>query len=147
MILATEKGTVTKLDSTATYVKTTKTSACESCAAKDSCHTLGGGKEMEVEVINTIGAKEGDEVVMSLETSSLIKASFLIYVFPILCMIAGAVIGQEIVPNYNLSAAVWSLVLGFLFFFLAFLIVRLMGNKLSEKEKYRPKIIRIRKRK
>jgi len=145
--LATEKGTVTKLDSTATYVKTTKTSACESCAAKDSCHTLGGGKEMEVEVINTIGAKEGDEVVMSLETSSLIKASFLIYVFPILCMIAGAVIGQEIVPNYNLSAAVWSLVLGFLFFFLAFLIVRLMGNKLSEKEKYRPKIIRIRKRK
>ena len=102
---------------------------------------------MEVEVINTIGAKEGDEVVMSLETSSLIKASFLIYVFPILCMIAGAVIGQEIVPNYNLSAAVWSLVLGFLFFFLAFLIVRLMGNKLSEKEKYRPKIIRIRKRK
>jgi len=145
--LATEKGTVTKLDSTATYVKTTKTSACESCAAKDSCHTLGGGKEMEVEVINTIGAKEGDEVVMSLETSSLIKASFLIYVFPILCMIAGAVIGQEIVPNYNLSAAVWSLVLGFLFFFLAFLIVRLMGNKLSEKEKYRPKIIRISKRK
>ncbi len=145
--MATEKGTVTKLDSTATYVKTTKTSACESCAAKDSCHTLGGGKEMEVEVINTIGAKEGDEVVMSLETSSLIKASFLIYVFPILCMIAGAVIGQEIVPNYNLSAAVWSLVLGFLFFFLAFLIVRLMGNKLSEKEKYRPKIIRIRKRK
>ncbi len=145
--MATEKGTVTKLDSTATYVKTTKTSACESCAAKDSCHTLGGGKEMEVEVINTIGAKEGDEVVMSLETSSLIKASFLIYVFPILCMIAGAVIGQEIAPNYNLSAAVWSLVLGFLFFFLAFLIVRLMGNKLSEKEKYRPKIIRIRKRK
>ena len=145
--MATEKGIVTKLDSTSAHIKTMKTSSCEACAAKDSCHTLGGGKEMEVEAINTIGAKVGDEVVMSFETSSLMKASFLVYVFPILCMIAGAVIGQEIAPNYNLSAAVWSLVLGFLFFFLAFLIVRLMGNKLSEKEKYRPKIIRIRKRK
>ena len=57
--MATEKGVVTKLESNAAWVTTTRTEACESCAAKGSCRTLGGGKEMEVEAINLAGARVG----------------------------------------------------------------------------------------
>ncbi|MDM8549363.1 SoxR reducing system RseC family protein [Desulfobacterales bacterium HSG2] len=141
--MATETGIVTKLGSTTAWVKTTKTSACESCAAKDGCHTLGGGKEMEVEAINTAKAKVGDRVVIGFKDASLIKASFLIYIFPILSMIAGAVIGEKIAEVYGFTASALSVTGGFLFFLLAFLIVKSVGTKLSAKNEYRPKIIRI----
>jgi sigma-E factor negative regulatory protein RseC len=104
---------------------------------------MGGGKEMEVEAVNMAGAKAGDRVVIGFETASLIKASFLVYVFPVLCMIAGAAAGQEIAPNYGLNASLLSAVAGFGCFFLAFLAIRFMGDKMSEKDKYQAKVIRI----
>lgn len=143
--LTTEEGIVIKADRATAWVKTTKTAACESCAAREGCHTMGGGKEMEVEAINIAGAKAGDRVVIGFETASLMKASFLVYVFPILCMIAGAAAGQEIAPSWGLNISLLSAVMGFGAFFLAFLIIRFMGDKMSEKDKYRAKVIKVRK--
>ena len=144
--MATEKGIVTKIGPATAWVKTTKTKSCESCAAREGCHTLGGGKEMEVEVLNSTGAGVGDTVIISFEDASLLKLSFLIYIFPILAMIAGAVSGQEIALHYHFSPPAFSVVSGLLFFFLSFFIIRKTGKKLSEKEQYRPRIIRIAKR-
>ena len=96
-----EEGVVIKTDTATAWIKTIKTSACASCSAKSSCHTMGGGKEMEVEAINTAGARIGDRVVIGFETASLLKASFLLYVFPILGLILGAFIGQTAAPLLN----------------------------------------------
>ena len=141
--MATEKGIVTKLESTTAWVKTTRTSACETCTAKSACRTLGGGKEMEVEAINPVGAKMGDWVVLGFETSALVKISFLVYIVPIVSMIIGAVIGQKIALSYQYNGSVLSAIVGFLFFFLAFLFIKSTGNKMAKKNEYRPKIIRI----
>jgi hypothetical protein len=51
---------------------------------------------MEVEAINTARARVGDRIVLNIQTGSLLKATFLLYVFPILAMIAGAVLGQTV---------------------------------------------------
>ena len=89
--MATEEGIVTKIESTATaWVKTTKSGACKSCSARSSCHSMGGSNEMEVEAINQAGAQVGQKVVLSFATSPLLKATFLLYVFPIIAMIVGA---------------------------------------------------------
>jgi len=141
--LATEKGIVTKLESATAWVTTTRTSACETCAAKSACRTLGGGKEMEVEAVNPVGAKMGDRVVIGFETSALVKISFLIYIVPIISMILGAIIGQKIALSYHYNGSVLSAIVGFLFFFLAFLFIKSTGNKMAKKNEYRPKIIRI----
>jgi len=85
--MATEKGIVTKIDSTTAWVKTTKTHACEGCEARASCNAMGGGKEMEVQAINYARAKVGEEVVLSFETSPLLKATFMLYVLPILLIV------------------------------------------------------------
>jgi sigma-E factor negative regulatory protein RseC len=84
--LATEQGVVLRTDSEAAWVKTVRSSACEDCTARGSCHTTGGGQDMEVKAINTAGASVGDRIVLSFETASLLKATFLIYVFPIILM-------------------------------------------------------------
>ena len=141
--MATEKGIVTKIDSTTAWVKTKKTHACEACAARSSCNVLGGGKEMEVEAINNAGAKVGEKVVLSFETSPLLKATFLIYVLPILVMIAGAFIGQKMAPLFSFDPSILSAISALLFFGLTIMFVKSKGNKLAKKDEYRPKVIKI----
>jgi sigma-E factor negative regulatory protein RseC len=141
--MATEEGIVIKTDSTTAWVKTTKTHACKACAARASCNVMGGGKEMEVEAINHAGAKVGEKVVLFFETSPLLKATFMLYVLPILFLMAGAIIGHEMAPFFNFDASLLSVIIGFLFFGLIVLFVRARANKMAEKDEYRPKVIKI----
>lgn len=141
--MATEEGIVTKTESTTAWVTTTKTAACESCAAKTSCSALGGATEMEVKVINTAGAKIGERVVISFETSPLLKATFLLYVIPVLFLLVGAFVGEKMSLYFHASASILSAVAGFLFFGLAILFVIFKGNRLAKRDEYCPKIIRI----
>ena len=106
--MATEEGIVIKLEADRAWVKTKKSVSCESCASRKSCNVMGGSNDMEVAAINTAGAAVGDRVVMNFETSSFLKATFLLYVFPIICMFLGAVVGQEIAPAVNLGESVAS---------------------------------------
>lgn len=139
--MATEEGIVIELESTTAWVKTTKSSACKGCASRDSCHAAGN--EMKVEAINVAGAQVGDRVVLSFKTSSLLKATFLLYVFPILFMIFGAIIGQKIAPLFDMNASAFSAITAFLFFFISVLFIKSKANKLAKKNEYRPKIVRI----
>jgi sigma-E factor negative regulatory protein RseC len=141
--MATEQGIVIKIDSRTAWVKTFKSGNCAGCSARGSCNTMGGDNEMEVKAINEAGAKLGDRIVLSFKTSSLLKASFLLYVFPILLLIVGAAIGQEIAPKFDFNPSGFSAIMGFTFFFVALLIIKTTANKLAKKNDYRPKIIKI----
>ena len=143
--MATEQGIVLRTDSEAAWVKTVRSSACEGCTAKGSCNPMGGGggKEMEVKALNTAGANVGDRIVLSFETASLLKATFLIYVFPIILLIVGAAIGQVLAPLIGFSPSAVSVLLGFTFFFAALFIMKTRANKMAQKNAYRPKITKI----
>ena len=141
--MATEQGIVIKTDSSAAWVKTIKTGSCEGCSARGSCHSLGNSDQMEVKAINEAGAKVGDRIVLFFETSSLLKATFLLYVFPILLLIIGAAIGQEMAPHIDFNPSGLSALTGFSFFFAAVLIIKLRANKMAQKKEYRPKIVKI----
>ena len=141
--MATEKGVVIKIDATTAWITTTKTSACEGCAARSSCTVLGGGKEMEVEAINDIGARVGQNVVLHFQTSPLLKATFLLYVLPILFLILGAFIGDQAAPHFDMDPSTCSVIVGFIFFGVSIKFVKSKGNKLAKKDAYRPKVIRI----
>jgi sigma-E factor negative regulatory protein RseC len=141
--LATEQGVVLKTESDAAWVKTVRSSACEGCTARGSCHTTGSGEDMEVKAINSVGAGVGDRIVLSFETASLLKATFLIYVFPIILMITGAALGQMLAPRIGFSPSALSVLLGFAFFFSALFIIKARANKMAQKNAYQPKITKI----
>jgi len=101
---------------------------------------------MEVQAVNTAGAQAGDRVVINFRTASLFKLSFLLYIFPILAMFAGALLGQTAAPFLNFDVSALSVVCAFIFFLLAFGLIRLGGNRLAQKDEYRPKVVRILKR-
>jgi sigma-E factor negative regulatory protein RseC len=141
--MATEQGIVLRIDSQMAWVKTVRSSACEDCSAKGSCHAMGSSRDMEVKALNTTGARVGDRVVLSYETASFLKASFLIYVFPIILLIIGAALGQMLAPIVDLNPSVLSVLLGFAFFFSALVIVKVRANKMAKKNAYQPKVVKI----
>ena len=142
--MATAEGIVTKVYSSTAWVKCSKSAACETCKAKAFCDTMGGGDDdVEVEAINAARAKVNDRVFISFETSSLLKVSFLVYMVPVLFLILGVVIGDKIALIFNYDQSIFSIVVGFLFLFAAFFFVKAKGNKMSKKDEYKPKIIRI----
>ncbi len=145
--MATEEGIIITVHQTTAMVKTNQMTACESCAEKDTCHTSeGNGKIMEVEAANTVNAQVGDIVVVSFETSQLFMLSFLLYVFPIIIMIIGALLGERLAENFNGNPSTWSAVMGFLFFFIAMAIVKLKDKKARKTGQYRPEIIKVKKK-
>jgi sigma-E factor negative regulatory protein RseC len=141
--LAIEEGVVLRTDSGAAWVKTVRSSACEGCTARESCHSMGGERDREVKAINTAGARVGDRITLSFETASLLKATFLIYVFPIILLIVGAAIGQVLAPLIELGPSVLSVLLGFAFFFAALFIIKVRANKMAQKNDYQPRITKI----
>ena len=141
--MATEQGIVIKTSSGSAWVKTVKSADCKDCTARGACHSQGNGAEMEVEALNEAGAKVGDRIVLLFKTSSLLKATFLLYVFPILLLMIGAFFGQEIAPRLNFNPSGLSAITGFSFFVAAVLFIKIRANKMALKREYRPKIIKI----
>jgi len=141
--MATEHGIVMRTGIREAWVKTIKSGSCEGCTARGSCHSLSDSGEMEVKAINEVGAEVGDRIVLSFETSSLLKATFLIYVFPILFLVIGAVLGQEIAPYFNFNSSGFSALVGFSFFFAAVFVIKIKANKMAQKNEYRPKIVKV----
>lgn len=98
---------------------------------------------MLVEAENPAHARTGDRVVISFATGPLLKATFLIYIFPILCMLVGAGIGQAMGPTIDVNPSVSAAILGFSALFLALGFMKKKGNQLAGRDDYKPKIIRI----
>ncbi len=141
--MATEEGIVIAEGIQTAWVKTTRSSSCKACAARASCDMQENGKHMEVEAINLAGARTGDQVVLHVESGSLLKAAFLLYVFPIICMLAGAILGSQLAQYWQKPETALTAVASFGAFALSFGIVRFHGNRMARKAVYRPKIIRI----
>ncbi len=145
--MATEEGIIINVNETTAMVRTKQMTACESCAEKDTCHSTGGSsKIMEVEADNTANAQLGDTVIVTFESSQLFMLSFLLYVFPIIVMIIGALLGERVAGNFNGNPSTYSAIMGFAFFFAAMAVVKLMDKKARKTGKYRPEIIKIKKK-
>lgn len=142
--MAIEEGIVIKVSGTTAVVRTMQKTACESCAEKGHCHASGNRKEMEVETVNPINARVGDAVVVSFDSRRLLLLAFFLYVFPVIFMIIGALVGERVAATYNGNPSAYAALFGFAFFFIAIGIVKWKDYQARKTGKYRPEIIRIR---
>ena len=144
--MATEHATVTVYSAAGTWVEATPSAACEGCASRGSCHAVSEEKN-SVQVINQVGARVGDTVVIIFETGSLLKALFLIYMVPIFALLAGACAGNWLIaPLWGQDASLVAAASGFICFFIAIWFSRLKARQMEMQEAYRPKITRIARR-
>ena len=104
-----ETGFVKSVDGEFCTCVTKRKSACgENCA---TCKATCSSREHTFVAKNIIGANAGDEVVIELATSSVLKSAFLVYILPL----AAFLIGFSYFFNSGkseLTSAAWGLVLG-----------------------------------
>ena len=104
---------------------------------------MGGGKEMEVAAVNTIGACVGDRVVLKMDTAPFLKSAFLVYMFPILLLLVGAAAGEWISRSFGIDSPWPSALLGFGSLAVGLLLMKIMAGRLAKNDAYRPRIFRV----
>ena len=77
--------------------------ACHTCSARPGCGTSilskwVGRRFTRFKVHNSINASVGDEVVVGLAETALLKGSVLVYLLPLLAMIVFAVLADSLIP-------------------------------------------------
>ncbi len=140
--MITEEGIITGATQEMAWVKTVRSKSCESCDSKDSCGEGGKAREMVVQVENILNAKPGDRVVIGFGTAPMLKLSFVLYIFPVIFLIAGAVIGQTLAPSMNMDESAASILAGLAGFALSFVVVRLFNNRFANKKEFKPFLVR-----
>lgn len=142
--MATEEGIVVRRDASGTWVRPVRGESCAGCSSRGACHSLGGGREEdEVAVLNPVGAQPGDAVILKLETPALLKATFVIYLFPILMLLLGAGIGEWIAKAAAIDSPLPAAAAGFGALAVGLLVMKAVAVRLAAKPAYRPRIVRI----
>jgi sigma-E factor negative regulatory protein RseC len=94
-------GTVREVDGDVMLVEVRRRSACGTCDSQGGCGTAVLGRwfsrgTSRVQVRSALPLHAGEEVVVGLEETALLRASLLLYLLPVVAMIAGAVAGTTL---------------------------------------------------
>jgi len=115
-----ELAIVTKIENHQVWVESGPNSACGGCLQKASCTTSAIGsvlKKKSVPVDSDIQLKTGDQVMVAIDESLLLRASLLLYLVPLIALFTGAGIADWLLLDDAKSADLWiagSAVLSFL---------------------------------
>jgi sigma-E factor negative regulatory protein RseC len=102
--------------------------ACKSCGM---C-LVGNGYDqshMRIKAFNSIKAKVGDKVEFELKEGEMLKASMLLYAFPLGMLLIGFMLGRYVADVFSFSRDMISLLGAGLFFGLAFYLLSLREKK------------------
>ncbi|NLJ84512.1 MAG: SoxR reducing system RseC family protein [Halanaerobiaceae bacterium] len=119
-------------------VKITRHSLCSRC--KNKCQLAGNtheSAEMQISVKNPIGASKGDRVRIEMGEQSLVIASMIIYLIPLISLIAGYFAGINLFPAAGEGAGVGAAIF---FLALSFVLVNRIDKFLGRNQKYQPVI-------
>lgn len=142
--------TVIKVDGENVVVESVRKSACSGCGAKDGCGTNvlatlfdKTSENPRLTLKNTVGAKEGEKVVIGVDERVVIKSSFFVYIVPVLSMIFFASIGVIIAKHIGLTSDNSSMILGIFGLLLGFGWLFLYSKRLATEKQYQPVLLRI----
>lgn len=136
---------VSRVDGEEVWISVDRRSACSACSARKGCgqgalSELMPGKSVEVSVNNPVGLlpQVGQSVVVGLEEGSLMRASLLVYLLPLLLLVVLAMLAR------TLGAGEGGQILGGLAgLACGFLVVRWHARRPVNDVCYRPTLLRL----
>jgi sigma-E factor negative regulatory protein RseC len=141
--MSTEEGTITKVAEDKAWVRVRRSAMCDVCNNKSACHIIGSSETMEAETLNTVNGKEGDRVLIKIPSKSLWKISFILYMIPVIFLIAGIIFGMKLAKNYSMEPELGALLLGVVGCILSFFPIKLFAKQVRKNKEYTPEIIKI----
>jgi sigma-E factor negative regulatory protein RseC len=134
-----EVGTVIETSGGTAKVLVKRNSACDHCPSRSCCTSLGGDLK-RVDVSNVIGAKEGQQVKIGISPKTVLKASFILYMIPILALIIGVMLGNFLGPQHK---EIWAISMGVGFFIGSFFVIKALSKQFEDKAEYLPVVTEI----
>lgn len=118
-----------------------------SCGGCGRCGGILGGSDIGdkfVEVLNPIGAKVGQNVVVGSEPRRVILIAFMLYMVPLFALIAGTAGGPFLYRalGYTGSGELFGLALGFVLMAIVYYLLRRWDRSVSQSGRYLVSIIR-----
>ena len=142
----TETGEVVKVFKRTVEIRINPTENCVACGAKDSCFAGSGtSTDRFVTALDPFGLKTGQRVKINLEPKNLVKASIIIFVFPMLGLLLGAVTGSFIAKTagYGDYLDLGAVIGGFAGIGISVLGLRSYNKKLEKDDQYYPAVVEI----
>ncbi len=141
--MSTEEGTIIRVEDDRAWVQVKRSTMCESCKHRQTCHSLTDARDMEAEAINTAGGKVGDRVLLKIAAGSLVKISFILYLVPVIAFIAGAVVGMELPPPLKINPEVFSFFMGIAGCAVSFIVIRFLSFRMSKNSSFVPEVVKL----
>jgi len=94
-----ESGRIVEVQGEFAWIESERTTTCGSCTVRKGCGTSAiakvlGQRRVRLRVLNRIHASVGDDVVIGITESGLVRGSLAVYAAPLLGLFAGALAGQ-----------------------------------------------------
>lgn len=139
-----EQGRVTALVDDCARVSAARRSACGQCQVNNACGTslldrVFGRQPVELLAHNPVGAQVGDEVIVGLSEAGLLRSAAAAYLIPLLGLIGGAWLGEQLGGTQAEIATVLGAMSGLA---LAFWWLRGYSVALAQRPEYQPVILR-----
>ena len=110
-------------------VKLVRHTACGNCGA---CQLGDDQKDIMLIAKNTVHAKMGDLVEVSMATNSVLSAAFIMYIIPLGGLFIGLMLGQWLFPGKDVMTAF----LGLGMMALSFVMIKLNDKRFLKNDKY-----------
>ena len=135
-----EPSIVVKTDYPHIWINRIQQSACSGCQQQTRCSTAalnGLFKPKPIRVHAELPLQIGDQVIVSVAESSLLRAALIIYLLPLVAIFCGAGIADSLIHT-NANADLWIAISGIGSFLLCLLFIRITQNRFGFQRLSRP---------
>ncbi len=133
-----EKGKITRIIQGKATILMEASSECKTCGARHACVSFGGENARHIEIPisdNPQNLKEGDIVAIRFEPHTRIFSAFLVFIVPIILLIAGYYVGINVFASEGKA-----ILTGFGGLVLAFVLIRGLNNIFMKEQRFIPTI-------
>jgi len=141
--MSTEKGTVESLEDGWAWVSTRRKEACGHCRQRNHCHTVQGMDRMIVKAKNAAQARKGDQVELYVSTRTKLKGLFLLYMFPVIGLLVGALSSHSLSGLFGMNENVGMALFTSAGFAAALLLARFVAGRMETREELTPMVSRV----
>ena len=140
-----EVATVTWSGQGLARVEAARNSACAQCSSRSNCSQgvlsqWSRGRSVEIEVLNpdNLPLTPGQQVLIGLDEGGLMRASLLLYLVPLLLLVAGALVASMLGASEAIQMLTAALML-----LVGFVAVRFLTRNTAELSRYQPVLLKI----